>query len=86
MNHYNKLQKYLENRGNVTVILSFDTLKEILGIKVNYMAALTIKKDFHCSYVVDDVLEKEKWIRFCRTETQNDEDIIITTLASMLWW
>ena len=58
---------------------------QTLGIKVNYMAALTIKKDFHCSYVVDDVLEKEKWIRFCRTETQNDEDIIITTLASMLW-
>ena len=42
MNHYNKLQKYLENRGNVTVILSFHTLKEILGIKVNYMAALII--------------------------------------------
>ena len=40
MNNYNKLQKYLENRGNATVILSFDTLKEILGIEVNYMAAL----------------------------------------------
>lgn len=86
MNNYNKLQKYLENRGNATVILSFDTLKEILGIEVNYMAALFIKKDFHCSYVVDDVSEKEKWIRFCRTETQNDEDTTITTLASMLWW
>ncbi len=84
MNNYNKLQKYLENRGNATVILSFDTLKEILGIEVNYTAALCIKKDFHCSYVVDDVSEKEKWIRFCRTETQNDEDTTITTLASML--
>ena len=86
MNNYNKLQKYLENSGNATVILSFDTLKEILGIEVNYTAALCIKKDFHCSYVVDDVSEKEKWIRFCRTESQNDEDTTITTLASMLWW
>ena len=34
MNNYNKLQKYLENSGNATVILSFDTLKEILGIEV----------------------------------------------------
>ena len=84
--NFNKLQKYLENSGNATVILSFDTLKEILGIEVNYTAALCIKKDFHCSYVVDDVSEKEKWIRFCRTETQNDEDTTITTLASMLWW
>ena len=58
MNNYNKLQKYLENSGNATVILSFDTLKEILGIEVNYTAALCIKKDFHCSYVVDDVSEK----------------------------
>ncbi len=86
MNNYNKLKKYLENSGNVTVILSFDTLKEILDIEVNYTAALCIKKDFHRSYVVDDVSEKEKWIRFCRTETQNDEDTTITTLASMLWW
>lgn len=62
--NFNKLQKYLENSGNATVILSFDTLKEILGIEVNYTAALCIKKDFHCSYVVDDVSEKEKWIRF----------------------
>ena len=43
MNNYNKLQKYLENSGNVTVILYFDTLKEILGIEVNYTAALCIK-------------------------------------------
>jgi len=62
--NYNKLQKYLENSGNATVILSFDTLKEILGIEVNYTAALCMKKDFRCSYVVDDVSEKEKWIRF----------------------
>ena len=34
MNNYNKLKKYLENSGNVTVILSFDTLKEILDIEV----------------------------------------------------
>lgn len=86
MSNYSKLQKYLEHNGSPTVKLSFDSLTEILGIEVNYTVALCIQADFHCSYMVDSVSEKGEWIRFCRTEKQNDESATITTLASMLWW
>lgn len=85
MNNYIELQKYLENSGNAIVKLSFSSLKEILGIEVDYTVALRIQKDFHCNYMVDNISEKGKWISFCRTEMQNDDETI-TTLASMLWW
>lgn len=85
MNNYIELQKYLENSGNAIVKLSFGSLKEILGIEVDYTVALCIQKDFHCSYMVDNISEKGKWISFCRTKMQNDDETI-TTLASMLWW
>lgn len=86
MNNYKVLQNHLENNGNATVKLSFGSLKEILGIEVNYTIALHIQKNFYCSYMVDNISEKEKWISFCRTEKQNDDGITITTLASMLLW
>lgn len=79
------MQKYLENSGNAIVKLSFDNLKEILGIEVNDTVALRIQKDFHYSYMVDNISEKGIWISFCITEMQNDDETI-TTLASMLWW
>lgn len=85
MNNYGTLQKYLERNGNTIVKLSFDNLKEILGIEVDYVVALRIQKDFHCSYMVDSISKKGKWVSFCRTRMQNDNETAVT-LASMLWW
>lgn len=88
MGNYRKLQKYLENSGKIEIKLSFDNLKEILNIEVNYAVALRLQKDFRCSYMVCDISEQEKWVGFCKIEMQNndDDDATVTTLASMLWW
>lgn len=85
MNNYGTLQKYLERNGNTIVKLSFDNLKEILEIEVDYVVALRIQKDFHCSYMVDGISKKGKWVSFCRTKMQKDNETAVT-LASMLWW
>lgn len=86
MNNYKELQNYLINSGNAIVKLSFDNLKEILGIEVNYNIALHIQKNFHCTYKVDYISKKEKYISFCKIEMQNDDGTTITTLTSMLLW
>ena len=88
MGNYRELQKYLENTGKTEIKLSFDNLKNILNIEVNYAIVLRLQKEFQCSYMVCDISEQEKWVGFCKIETQNndDDDATVTTLASMLWW
>jgi hypothetical protein len=38
--------------------------------------------------MVYNISKQEKWVGFCKIETQNndDDDATVTTLASMLWW
>ena len=87
MGNYKELQKYLENTGKTEIKLSFDNLKNILNIEVNYAIVLRLQKEFQCSYMVYNISKQEKWVGFCKIETQNndDDDATVTTLASMLW-
>lgn len=87
MKNYRALQKHLESNGNETVKLSFDNLKEILCVDMDYAVALRLQKEFRCSYMVNGISERGKWVSFRRTDMQNDDDCTtITTLASILWW
>ena len=78
MGNYRELQKYLENTGKTEIKLSFDNLKNILNVEVNYAVVLRLQKEFQCSYMVCDISEQEKWV--------STDDATVTTLASMLWW
>lgn len=50
MGNYRELQKYLENTGKTEIKLSFDNLKNILNVEVNYAVVLRLQKEFQCSY------------------------------------
>lgn len=87
MKNYKALQNYLAKSGKEGIGLSFETLTEILGVEIDYAAALRLQKEFRCDYIAESISEAEKRVLFRKKSINREEDgISAATSASMLWW
>jgi hypothetical protein len=64
MSKYNKLWEYLQNDGKVSIKLSFEEIKGIIGIEIDH-SFLTYKKEAkEYGYMVGKISLKEKNVQF----------------------
>jgi 23S rRNA G2445 N2-methylase RlmL len=64
MNKYEELWKYLQKDGNENIKLTFEEIKEIVGIEIDH-SFLTYKKESkEYGYIVGKISLKEKNVQF----------------------